>query len=68
MTSSGPTECFVYFTRPDAQAAVIAGRFVLGQTQSGDALGRFAFGIISIAGCTNTTVPIFVPTPLQNRA
>jgi hypothetical protein len=68
MISSRRTECSVYFTLPNGQAVVITGRFVLEQTQSGDALGRFAYGIISIEGFTQTTVPIFVPTPLQNRA
>jgi serine/threonine-protein kinase HipA len=44
MTSSRPTECFVYITLPGAREAVTAGRFVLEQTRSGDALGRFVYG------------------------
>ena len=44
MTSSRPTECFVYITLPGARAAVIAGRFVLEATPSGEALGRFVYG------------------------
>jgi serine/threonine-protein kinase HipA len=44
MISSRPTECFVYITLPGAHAAVTAGRFVLEQTPSGDALGRFVYG------------------------
>ncbi|MGA9667736.1 MAG: type II toxin-antitoxin system HipA family toxin [Terracidiphilus sp.] len=44
MTSSRSTECFVYITLPGAREAVTAGRFVLEQTPSGDALGRFVYG------------------------
>jgi serine/threonine-protein kinase HipA len=44
MISNHPTECFVYITLPGARAAVTAGRFVLEQTPSGDALGRFIYG------------------------
>jgi serine/threonine-protein kinase HipA len=44
MTSNRPTECFVYITLPGARAAVTAGRFVLEQIPSGDALGRFVYG------------------------
>jgi serine/threonine-protein kinase HipA len=44
MTSSRPNECFVYITLPGTRAAVTAGRFVLEQTPSGDALGRFVYG------------------------
>ena len=44
MTSSRPTECFVYITLPGAREAVTAGRFVLEQTRSGDDLGRFVYG------------------------
>jgi serine/threonine-protein kinase HipA len=44
MTSNRPTECFVYITLPGARGAVTAGRFVLEQTPSGDALGRFVYG------------------------
>jgi serine/threonine-protein kinase HipA len=44
MTFSRPTECFVYITLPGAREAVTAGRFVLEQTRSGDALGRFVYG------------------------
>ena len=44
MTSSRPTECFVYITLPGAGTAVTAGRFVLEQTPSGEALGRFVYG------------------------
>ena len=44
MISNHPTECFVYITLPGARAAVTAGRFVLEQTSSGGALGRFIYG------------------------
>ena len=44
MTSRPPTECFVYITLPGARAATTAGRFVLEQTTSGKALGRFVYG------------------------
>ena len=44
MTSSRPSECFIYITLPDAHKAVTAGRFVLEQTPSGEALGRFVYG------------------------
>jgi serine/threonine-protein kinase HipA len=44
MTSSHPPQCFVYITLPGARAAVTAGRFVLEQTPSGEALGRFVYG------------------------
>jgi serine/threonine-protein kinase HipA len=44
MTSNRSTECFVYITLPGARAAVTAGRFVLEQAPSGDALGRFIYG------------------------
>jgi serine/threonine-protein kinase HipA len=44
MTSNRPTECFVYITLPGARSAVTAGRFVLEQTPSGDAFGRFIYG------------------------
>ncbi len=44
MTSSRSTECFVYITPPGEREAVTAGRFVLEQTPSGDALGRFVYG------------------------
>lgn len=44
MTSNRPTECFVYITLPGAREAVTAGRFVLEETPSGDALGRFVYG------------------------
>jgi serine/threonine-protein kinase HipA len=44
MTSSQPTECFVYITLPGARAAVTAGRFALEQTPGGEALGRFVYG------------------------
>src|ERR1039457_1880192 len=44
MPSNRPTECFVYITLPGARAAVTAGRFVLEQIPSGDALGRFVYG------------------------
>ena len=44
MISNHPTECFVYITLPGARAAVTAGRFVLEQTPSGEALGRFIYG------------------------
>jgi serine/threonine-protein kinase HipA len=44
MTSSRPKECFIYITLPGARTAVTAGRFVLEQTRSGEALGRFVYG------------------------
>lgn len=44
MTSSRPTECFIYITLPGARTAVTAGRFVLEQSPSGEALGRFVYG------------------------
>ncbi len=44
MTSSSPSQCFVYITLPGAVSAVTAGRFVLEETPKGDPLGRFVYG------------------------
>lgn len=38
------SDCFVYITLPGTTAAITAGRFVLDQDRSGNALGRFVYG------------------------
>jgi serine/threonine-protein kinase HipA len=44
MTSKSSTECFVYMTLLHAEAATLAGRFVLEETPHGEPLGRFVYG------------------------
>jgi serine/threonine-protein kinase HipA len=44
MTSDSRAECFVYVTLPRAEAATLAGRFVLEETSNGELLGRFVYG------------------------
>ena len=44
MSSNPGRECFVYITLPGKTSAVTAGKFVLEQTDSGAALGRFVYG------------------------
>lgn len=44
ISKASTSECFVYITLPGATSAVTAGRFVLGQNQKGDPLGRFVYG------------------------
>src|SRR3569832_885689 len=44
MTSKSATECFVYITLPRAEAATLAGRFVLEETSHGEPLGQFVYG------------------------
>jgi len=44
MSSNPRRECFVYITLPGKTSAVTAGKFVLEQTDSGAALGRFVYG------------------------
>lgn len=44
MTSDSRAECFVYITLPRAEAATLAGRFVLEETSNGEPLGRFVYG------------------------
>jgi serine/threonine-protein kinase HipA len=44
MSSNSARECFVYITLPGRTSAITAGKFVLGQTESGTPLGRFVYG------------------------
>jgi serine/threonine-protein kinase HipA len=44
MSSNSARECFVYITLPGRTLAITAGKFVLGQTESGTPLGRFVYG------------------------
>lgn len=44
MTSDSRAECFVYITLPRAEAATLAGKFVLEETSKGEPLGRFVYG------------------------
>lgn len=44
MTSSAAPECYVYITLPGTVDPVTAGKFVLDQTRTGVAVGRFIYG------------------------
>ena len=44
MTSSTPTECFVYITLPGATEPVTAGRYSLTEDRRGGPEGRFVYG------------------------
>jgi serine/threonine-protein kinase HipA len=44
VTSSEPSECFVYITLPRETTSVTAGKFVLTKDRRGNTLGRFVYG------------------------
>jgi len=44
MTSKRRAGCFVYITLPGAREAITAGKFVLGETPTGDPIGQFVYG------------------------